>query len=117
MNRCLFIVEVMIFLPITKCFTYLCPEDITPIIGCRVIVPFGNKKIIGVIIDFHHIDNVMKSNLKIIYTIIDNDFRIICDLLSLFNKLYFISYFTYVFKKRKIVFSYNVISMVNNKKG
>ena len=41
--------EVALPVPLERCFTYLAREDMNPLRGSRVIVPFRNEKLIGVI--------------------------------------------------------------------
>jgi primosomal protein N' (replication factor Y) (superfamily II helicase) len=52
-----FFAEIVLPVPIPKFFTYRVPAELNPIIkkGQRVIVPFGQKKILtGIIADLHH---------------------------------------------------------------
>ncbi|CAL4042372.1 primosomal protein N' [Buchnera aphidicola] len=69
----MFIIQVAIFLPIKKIFEYTCPKEITPIIGSRVSVPFGTRKIIGMIISFYYHTCTVHLKLKSICSIIDAD--------------------------------------------
>ncbi|WP_343192258.1 replication restart helicase PriA [Buchnera aphidicola] len=67
----MFIIKVALFLPIKKTFKYLCPVDMRSKIGCRVIVPFGNRKIIGIIISTCNSKYSLPFKLKNIHSIID----------------------------------------------
>src|SRR5690554_5137984 len=45
-------VSVVLPLPVEKGFTYAVPADVgnQPLLGCRVLVPFGRKKLTGVVV-------------------------------------------------------------------
>jgi primosomal protein N' (replication factor Y) len=48
--------EVALPVPLDQTFTYLAPasgEGVPPLCGCRVIVPFRNEKLIGVVVRLH----------------------------------------------------------------
>ncbi|WP_288505183.1 hypothetical protein, partial [uncultured Haemophilus sp.] len=41
------IVRVALAVPLPRFFDYLYPPDLTPIVGGRVLVPFGSQKRVG----------------------------------------------------------------------
>lgn len=64
--------EVVLNLPLEQTFTYEIPDDLLPEIktGIRVLVPFRNRKVIGIITRTHRDSKI--ENLKKIIKIIDN---------------------------------------------
>ncbi|WWO97315.1 MAG: primosomal protein N' [Candidatus Dasytiphilus stammeri] len=72
------IVQVILPLTIQEYFDYLVPINLKPIIGTRVNVPFGNRNLIGIIINIKNNSSIPIGKLKNINFIIDNQ--------SLFNK-------------------------------
>ncbi|CAL4319429.1 primosomal protein N' [Buchnera aphidicola] len=67
----MFIIQVVLFLPIKKFFEYTCPKEIIPIVGSRVSVPFGTRKVIGMIVSFYYQIGTVQFRLRSIYSIID----------------------------------------------
>ena len=71
------IVRVALAVPLPRFFDYLYPPDLTPIIGGRVLVPFGSQKRVGIVVDLPASSDVAKEKLKPIIDVLDAD--------SLFN--------------------------------
>ncbi|PPI88026.1 primosomal protein N' [Candidatus Pantoea edessiphila] len=73
------IIQVVLPIPLNRVFSYICPKDIKPIIGGRVKVPFGHRKMIGIIVSLHEniIIDSKKIKLKTVEEILDKE--------SLFN--------------------------------
>ncbi|WWP02354.1 MAG: primosomal protein N' [Candidatus Dasytiphilus stammeri] len=67
------IVQVAIYIPIKKYFDYLLPSNnMEALIGRRVYVPFGNRKVIGIIVNIKNQSKLPLNKLKTINDIIDN---------------------------------------------
>lgn len=71
------IVRVALAVPLPRFFDYLYPTDLTPIVGGRVLVPFGSQKRVGIVVDLPVSSDVAKEKLKPIIDVLDAD--------SLFN--------------------------------
>ena len=71
------IVRVALAVPLPRFFDYLYPTDLTPIVGGRVLVPFGSQKRVGIVVDLPASSDVAKEKLKPIIDVLDNE--------SLFN--------------------------------
>ena len=71
------IVRVALAVPLPRFFDYLSPPDLTPIVGGRVLVPFGSQKRVGIVVDLPASSDVAKEKLKPIIDVLDAD--------SLFN--------------------------------
>ncbi|PPI88702.1 primosomal protein N' [Candidatus Pantoea edessiphila] len=71
----MFIVQVALPIPIHRLFTYIYPKDIQPVIGGRVKVPFGNRKMIGIIVSLYdnNNSNIQEKRLKTIEEILDKE--------------------------------------------
>ncbi len=63
--------EVALPLPLHATFTYRVPEPMLPAVGARVLVPFREKRLIGVITDLHNRAPNVKA--KPILSLIDGD--------------------------------------------
>ena len=61
------LVDVALPLPLKQNFTYKVPEHLKIFRGSILLVPFGNKKIVGVAVDFPKTTNVASNKLKYIY--------------------------------------------------
>lgn len=62
-------------------FSYLIPDNLSVEIGCRVLVPFGNRKLEGFVLNVHDHDKIKNNNdikLKYIETILD-EFPVLTD--------------------------------------
>ncbi len=71
------IVRVALSVPLPRFFDYLYPPDLTPIVGGRVLVPFGSQKRVGIVVDLPASSDVAKEKLKPIIDVLDAE--------SLFN--------------------------------
>ena len=71
------IVRVALAVPLPRFFDYLYPPDLTPIVGGRVLVPFGSQKRVGIVVDLPASSDVAKEKLKPILDVLDAE--------SLFN--------------------------------
>ena len=71
------IVRVALAVPLPRFFDYLYPTDLTPIVGGRVLVPFGSQKRVGIVVDLPASSDVAKEKLKLIIDVLDAE--------SLFN--------------------------------
>ena len=71
------IVRVALAVPLPRFFDYLYPPDLTPIVGGRVLVPFGSQKRVGIAVDLPASSDVAKEKLKPIIDVLDAE--------SLFN--------------------------------
>ena len=71
------IVRVALAVPLPRFFDYLCLPDLTPIVGGRVLVPFGSQKRVGIVVDLPASSDVAKEKLKPIIDVLDAE--------SLFN--------------------------------
>ncbi|WWP01443.1 MAG: primosomal protein N' [Candidatus Dasytiphilus stammeri] len=66
------IVQVAIYIPLTKYFDYLLPSHLNTVIGARVNVPFGNRNVTGIVVKIKNDSNLPLIKLKPINKIIDN---------------------------------------------
>ena len=73
------IVQVALAVPLSRFFDYLYSPDLTPIVGGRVLVPFGSQKRVGIVVDLPASSDVAKEKLKPIIDVLDAD--------SLFNSI------------------------------
>ena len=71
------IVRVALAVPLPRFFDYLYPPDLMPIVGGRVLVPFGSQKRVGIVVDLPASSDVAKEKLKPIIDVLDAE--------SLFN--------------------------------
>ena len=71
------IVRVALAVPLPRFFDYLYSPDLTPIVGGRVLVPFGSQKRVGIVVDLPASSDVAKEKLKPIIDVLDAE--------SLFN--------------------------------
>ena len=71
------IVRVALAVPLPRFFDYLYPPDLTPIVGGRVLLPFGSQKRVGIVVDLPASSDVAKEKLKPIIDVLDAE--------SLFN--------------------------------
>ena len=71
------IVRVALAVPLPRFFDYLYLPDLTPIVGGRVLVPFGSQKRVGIVVDLPASSDIAKEKLKPIIDVLDAE--------SLFN--------------------------------
>ena len=57
------IVRVALAVPLPRFFDYLYSPDLTPIVGGRVLVPFGSQKRVGIVVDLPASSDVAKEKL------------------------------------------------------
>tara|TARA_Y100001970_G_scaffold250037_1_gene321354 strand:+ start:36913 stop:39111 length:2199 start_codon:yes stop_codon:yes gene_type:complete len=70
------VAEVLVPIPVHKTFSYLIPCDLRKLnikTGCRVLVPFRNRKIVGVIYSISKKELNPNHNLKGVLEILDSD--------------------------------------------
>ena len=83
------LIQVALAVPLFRHFDYLPIDSELPVIGARVLVPFGTQKLVGIVIG--HIDaaqsEVPKNKLKAILNVIDDAPIFDAALLSLANWL------------------------------
>ncbi len=74
------VVQVALPVPLPRLFDYLPPEGVQPVTGGRVIVPFGNRKMIGIVVAFSDSSDLATSQLKQVLTVLDRNpcFRPLC---------------------------------------
>ncbi|MCV2502379.1 MAG: primosomal protein N' [Candidatus Lightella neohaematopini] len=65
------IINVALPIPIFRTFVYKVANYINPIIGTRVLVPFGKKNIIGIITDINVSSKILINNIKHVIYIFD----------------------------------------------
>ena len=65
------IVRVALAVPLPRFFDYLYAPDLTPIVGGRVLVPFGSQKRVGIVVDLPASSDVAKEKLKPIIDVLD----------------------------------------------
>ncbi|MCV2518814.1 MAG: primosomal protein N' [Candidatus Lightella neohaematopini] len=65
------IINVALPIPIFKTFVYKVANHVNPIIGTRVLVPFGKKNIIGIITDINVSSKLLINNIKYVIYIFD----------------------------------------------
>jgi len=68
------VLRVAINAPLSRLFDYLPPSDaVTPVPGCRVLVPFGRQRQIGMVIDLAEESALPRSRLRRILSTIDTE--------------------------------------------
>ena len=67
------LVRVALAVPLMRFFDYWLPADLQPVIGGRVIVPFGTQKRVGIVIDFPQNSDVPAEQLKTIIACLDQE--------------------------------------------
>jgi len=65
------IVEVALAIPKRRYFDYLLPENTSITTGCRVIVPFGPRKLVGIVIQLKQTSDFALNKLKPIIQVLD----------------------------------------------
>lgn len=66
------VIRVALPLPLPKLFDYLTSENERPAIGARVRVPFGTRKLVGIVVDTVETSDVPLKQLKHIIQLVDN---------------------------------------------
>ncbi|MGX2974504.1 primosomal protein N' [Ursidibacter arcticus] len=65
------LIRVALPVPLARYFDYLLPEDCLVVKGARVIVPFGNQRKVGIVVDFPTESDVPAHKLKPIIEVLD----------------------------------------------
>ncbi len=68
------LLRVALALPLMRFFDYLLPDDLAAVpyeIGCRVLVPFGNRKVVGIVVGFPDESEIDANKLKPIIAYLD----------------------------------------------
>lgn len=82
------ILKIALPTPLRRCFDYLLPAElngITPAPGCRVAVPFGNRNLVGIIVDIADDSSLPVNKLKQAIEIIDEQPLIPDQMLKLYH--------------------------------
>ena len=66
------VIRVAINAPLSRLFDYLPPDDGKPLPGCRVLVPFGRQKQIGLVMELATHSDVPESKLKKAIAVLDD---------------------------------------------
>ena len=68
------VVQVALPVPLPRLFDYLLPADAPqPVAGARVSVPFGNRKMIGIVVGVRETSDLPLAQLKQIDALLDSD--------------------------------------------
>lgn len=65
------LVRVALAVPLFQFFDYLLPEGLNPVVGGRVVVPFGTQKRVGIVVDFPTESEIDPQQLKGILSVLD----------------------------------------------
>ena len=79
------IIRVALDVPINTLFDYRCDEASAIDIGLRVLVPFGPRRVIGVIMQVSNHSDISQDRLKVVSRIYRDDTPLPADLLDLFQ--------------------------------
>ncbi|WP_337880516.1 primosomal protein N' [Rheinheimera sp.] len=66
------VLRVALPLPLRQHFDYLLPESEPVCPGCRVLVPFGNRELIGIVWQLQPVDHYPAEQLKAVLKVLDN---------------------------------------------
>ncbi|AZI14814.1 primosomal protein N' [Avibacterium paragallinarum] len=67
------LVRVVLAVPLFQFFDYLLPEEMQPVRGGRVLVPFGRQQRVGIVVDFPAQSEVASEQLKPICQVLDEE--------------------------------------------
>ncbi|HAB75459.1 MAG TPA: primosomal protein N', partial [Pantoea sp.] len=67
------VVQVALPVPLPRLFDYLLPHGAQPVLGGRVSVPFGNRKMVGVVVGFREQSDLPEAQLKRVADVLDNE--------------------------------------------
>lgn len=68
------VVQVALPVPLPRLFDYLLPADAPqPVAGARVNVPFGNRKMIGIVVGTRETSDLPLTQLKQIENVLDDE--------------------------------------------
>jgi primosomal protein N' (replication factor Y) (superfamily II helicase) len=79
------VVRVALPVPLRQHFDYLIASETAPEVGCRVLVPFGNRQLVGIIWQLAPEDSFAVSKLKSVLSLLDSTAVLppmLCQLLS-----------------------------------
>lgn len=65
------VVQVALPVPLPRLFDYLPPAGVQPVIGGRVSVPFGNRRMIGIVVALREKSDLPETQLKRIAAVLD----------------------------------------------
>ena len=88
MNHPSLILKIALPIPLRRCFDYLPPTDIGTqelISGMRVQVPFGNRELVGILIETSNTTNLSANKLKAAIAVIDSAPIISTEMMSLYQ--------------------------------
>ncbi|QTO54185.1 primosomal protein N' [Duffyella gerundensis] len=66
------VVQVVLPVPLARKFDYLLPATLAPAVGGRVSVPFGNRKMVGIVVGFSEQSDFPEAQLKQVVEVIDH---------------------------------------------
>ena len=66
------IVRVALDVPLPKLFDYVCPPDIGAPIGARVVVPFGKRRLVAVVVETAEDTPIEPAKLKAIERVLED---------------------------------------------
>ncbi|MDH2069324.1 primosomal protein N' [Pantoea sp. GD03673] len=67
------VVQVALPVPLPRLFDYLPPLGAQPVIGGRVSVPFGNRRMIGIVVAFREKSDLPEAQLKRVVEVLDSE--------------------------------------------
>ncbi|WP_337013739.1 primosomal protein N' [Pantoea sp. AS142] len=67
------VVQVALPVPVPRLFDYLPPLGAQPVIGGRVSVPFGNRRMIGIVVAFRDSSDLPEAQLKHVIEVLDSE--------------------------------------------
>ena len=67
------VVQVALPVPLPRLFDYLPPQGTQPVIGGRVSVPFGNRRMIGIVVAFRDSSDLPEAQLKRVIEVLDSE--------------------------------------------
>lgn len=67
------VVQVALPVPLPRLFDYLPPQGVQPVIGGRVSVPFGNRRMIGIVVAFRDSSDLPEAQLKRVVDVLDSE--------------------------------------------
>lgn len=67
------VVQVALPVPLPRLFDYLPPQGAQPVIGGRVSVPFGNRRMIGIVVAFRESSDLPEAQLKRVIEVLDSE--------------------------------------------
>ena len=77
------IVRVALDIPLAMLFDYFLPENMTALIGQRVVVPFGRKQVVAVVMEIAHGSEMATERIKEVVQVLDDVPPLSAELLKL----------------------------------